>query len=205
MNRYGGVDRDCDKERYSDRSAERAERSERARRSKDRPFQMGIESVVRVRSRIRTPGDLWLGGRMLLWACCLPVLKHLIALPALVRFVGRPSTRSGGSATNASRVEELDRIATLARWSCRVTRWSSGGNCLERGLVLYRFLGAADFQPSLFAGFRKGEGGDVHGHAWVVLDGRPVGENSASVEEFEPVIAFGPDCHEIVTGQPLGH
>ena len=142
---------------------------------------------------------------MTLWACGLPALKRIVPLPVLVRFVAsrRRSDRSCSNhaiplthlvhPTHQRREDVLAHLATLARWSCRLTRWSTGGNCLERGLVLYRFLSAAGFEPSLVAGFRKTEDGRLRGHAWVVVDGNPVGESAASLEDFERALAFGPD------------
>ncbi len=59
--------------------------------------------------------------------------------------------------------------------------------------MTYRFLGAADFEPSFVAGFRRSEDGDLRGHAWVVVDGSPVGESTASLADFERAIAFGPE------------
>jgi hypothetical protein len=106
----------------------------------------------------------------------------------------RSASGPGGVVRDATRE---DQIVTLARWTCRLTRWSSGGNCLERGLITYRFLGAANAQPSLVVGIGRGERGEIRGHAWVLVDGKPAGESLASVSEFETVLTFGPD------GEPL--
>src|SRR5438046_115847 len=50
-------------------------------------FLMTETTLHRIRTRVQTPADVWLGMRMLLWACCLPALKHAVPLPALVRLV----------------------------------------------------------------------------------------------------------------------
>jgi hypothetical protein len=128
---------------------------------------------------------------MLLWACSLRFLKRVMPLPLLVRFVGHRAIRSKQvSSDTASRIEALNRIATLSRWSCRLTRWSTGGNCHERGVVLYRYLRASGFCPSLYVGFRRDDSGHVRGHTWVEVDGRPVGESASSVAEFERAVLF---------------
>ena len=143
--------------------------------------------LSRVKARIATPADACLAARMLLWACCLPVLKHVVQLRALVRLV-----RKAGYAGTRAPIRE-EQIITLGRWSARLTKSSSRGNCLERALLLYRFLGAANAQPSLVVGFGWSPHGEVRGHAWVVVDGCPVGESSASLAEFESALVFGPD------------
>lgn len=147
----------------------------------------------RVRQQITTPRDARLLVRMLAWACGLRALKHAMPLPALVRLVRLNARAQTSRYTEDDRRRDRERIVTLAGWSCRLTRWSSGGNCLERGLVQYRFLAAAGFEPSLYVGFGRGGRGELRGHAWVVLDGRPVGESEASLADFELAVAFGPD------------
>jgi hypothetical protein len=139
------------------------------------------------REHVRTVGDLWLAGRIFAWACCLPVLKRVVPLPALVRLIRRP----GGV---GARVAALDqRIVTFARWSCRMTGWPGRGNCLERGLLMYRFLGLVNARPSLVVGFGRGDEGAMRGHAWVLVDGQPVGEADASLSSFETAFIFDPD------------
>jgi hypothetical protein len=131
---------------------------------------------------------------MLGWAAVLPIVKHAVSIRTLVPLMRRSASGPSGVARDAARE---DQIVTLARWTCRLTRWSSGGNCLERGLITYRFLGAANAQPSLVVGIGRGERGEIRGHAWVLVDGKPAGESLASVSEFETVLTFGPD------GEPL--
>ena len=69
--------------------------------------------------------------------------------------------------------------------------WSSGGNCLERGLVTYRYLSALNAEPVLVVGVSRESDRGVKGHAWVSVDGRPVGETAAEVAEFVRFMEFG--------------
>ena len=80
----------------------------------------------------------------------------------------------------------------FARWAARVRRWNSGGNCLERGLIAYRYLGAAGASPTLVVGMGHNDG-DVIGHAWVLVDGRPAGETETSLANYTPVLTFAAD------------
>jgi hypothetical protein len=147
----------------------------------------GRSLAARVAERFKSPSDFFLAARIMGWACVMPVLKQLIALQNLVRLV----RRTGRNATRDSFRE--DQIVTFARWACRLTRWSSGGNCLERGLIAYRYLGAINAQPTLVVGIGRGDNGGVRGHAWILLDGRPVGESQSALRQYETVMQFGPD------------
>lgn len=140
----------------------------------------------RVREEIRTTADASLAARALLWALVLPVLKHAVAVRSLASVMYRaPDGRSRN-------LDHERRIVVFARWAARLTRWKSGGNCLERGLIAYRYLAAAGAQPTLVVGIGRGETG-VMGHAWVLVDGALVGEPLASIQPYTPVFAFGPD------------
>ena len=143
-----------------------------------------------MRSRLRTlltyissPSDVRLALRMIAWAFVLPVLKSVLPLPRLVRLV----YKRGRSGARGARREQ--QIATLARWIYRPLTPVDGG-CLQRSLLAYRFLSEADAKPQLLVGMRK-EGNAVLGHAWLVVDGQPVGESWAALRGFVPVVAFG--------------
>ncbi len=141
----------------------------------------------RLAAHFRSPSDVLLAARIMAWACALPLLKQVIPLRTLVRVVRRPS---GDVARDATREAQ---VLTFARWACRITRWSSGGNCLERGLIGYRYLGALNADPTLVVGMGRADGGEIRGHAWIVIDGRPVGESQTLASQYVPMIAFGAD------------
>jgi hypothetical protein len=136
-------------------------------------------------------------ARMLGWAVVLPIVKRVVPIQTLVPLMRR-SVSGPDLVRDAARE---DQIVTLARWTCRLTRWSSGGNCLERGLITYRFLGSVHAQPSLVVGIGRGERGEIRGHAWVLVDGKPAGESLASVSEFETVLTYGPDGKALRTSR----
>ena len=120
---------------------------------------------------------------MIAWALVLPGLKFLLPLPRLVRLV----YKRGRSGARKARREQ--QIATFTRWIHRPLVPVDGG-CLQRSLLAYRFLSEADAEPQLFVGMRR-EGDTILGHAWVVVDGQPVGESWAALRGFVPVISFG--------------
>jgi hypothetical protein len=81
------------------------------------------------------------------------------------------------------------RIAELARVVYRSQHKSRSGNCLERSLVLYRYLSGAGADPELLVGVRRGEE-EVRGHAWVTLHGAPVEEPPDNLDGLVRVVAF---------------
>jgi hypothetical protein len=146
--------------------------------------------VNQVRSRVRTlrahlssPADVWLALRIATWALIIPVLKTAMPLSRLVRLMYRPA-RGGGR-----RVEREERIARFIDWVHRPFVRADKG-CLQRSLLAYRFLSEANAEPRLHVGVQQRDG-TVHGHAWISVDGRPVGDSEVSVNSFTSVATFG--------------
>jgi hypothetical protein len=119
----------------------------------------------------------------------LRVLKHRLPLPRLVRLA-----RWNGPIRSLS-IEQQEKVVTLARWACRPMQWLSGGNCLERGLVTYRYLTASNADPTLMVGVARGENESdmVRGHAWVTVGGCAVDETEESLLDFQCAVAFRAD------------
>ena len=143
--------------------------------------------LTRVASRFTAPADVVLAVRVLGWAMVLPVLKHLVPVRSLARLM---YLAPGHAPRDAARE---DRIVTFARWAARVMRWRSGGNCLERGLIAYRYLSAAGANPTLVVGLGRADRGGIVGHAWVLVDGKPAGDALSALSEYTPVFAFAGD------------
>lgn len=142
--------------------------------------------VKRVAARFASPADAWLATRIMSWALILPVLKHTMAIQPLVNLAWRRPRFSPDARRN-------EQVVTFARWACRMTRPRSGGNCLERGLIAYRFLLEGSASPTLVVGMGRGDADELVGHAWVLLDGLPAGESEASVSRYVQMFSFGPD------------
>lgn len=146
-----------------------------------------FSAFARVTSRFTSPGDVGLAARMFGWALVLPALKRLVPVKSLAATMHRaPRTTVRSLAREA-------RIVTFAGWAARLVRWKAGGNCLERGLIAYRYLGSAGAAPTLVVGLARGEVGGIIGHAWVMVDGRPAGESQSALDTYTPVFAFAPD------------
>src|SRR5262249_11125025 len=111
--------------------------------------------------------------------------KHVLSLPALVRLA------EAGSHPGRRKIERERRIQRLACWIYRPSKDGKYAHCLERSILLYRFLSLDHAMPQLVIGLRKA-GGSVQGHAWVILDGMPFGEIFHSHNEFTPIMMFSP-------------
>jgi hypothetical protein len=86
--------------------------------------------------------------------------------------------------------ERERRIARIGRLLYRSRTVSVRYNCLERSLVLYRFLGRAGADPELVVGVRKDETDAVRGHVWVLLDEVPLYETEEELAVFLPMLRF---------------
>jgi len=132
-----------------------------------------------VRLTLASPRTAWLMARMLIWKAALLLLKHVVALPKLVRLVERQRAR-------ALDPHERRRVEYAVR---RLGRVLGGGDCLERSLVTYRFLLRAGVRPRLVIGFDR-DNGRVEGHAWVTVDDEPVAESREALARYVEVAAF---------------
>jgi hypothetical protein len=137
-------------------------------------------------SLLASPADAWLAFRMAGWRLVLPVLKGRRPMTRLVQLMWK------GERARPVTPEREARIAELARIVYRSEHASRQGNCLERSLVLYRYLSAAGADPQLVVGLRSG-GEAVRGHAWVTVRGEPVEEPPQSLEGLTRVVSFRGD------------
>ncbi len=87
-----------------------------------------------------------------------------------------------GAARDPEREQRTIRVVA------RLSR-TSGGNCLERSLVLYRYLSRADAGPRLVVGMAKPD--ELLGHVWVTVDSRPLLETPETLRSYTAVVSFG--------------
>ena len=127
---------------------------------------------------LASPPDAWLAARAFGWLCVLPVLKRTLALERLVRLMWL-SPR--GTARDRGHEQQTIRIVS------RLSR-TSGGNCLERSLVLCRYLARANADPHLVVGMARPD--EYLGHVWVTVDGRPLLETAETLGGYTEVVKF---------------
>ena len=139
--------------------------------------------VKRLLKMFKSPSDAWLAARICAWAVSLPFLKRTISLRILARWmwIEKKMTPS---------LSYEQKISTIVRWL--YTFVFPQGACVERSLILYRYLSPIQKDARLVTGLRKSDG-IWKGHAWIVLNGRPYEEAQPAVEDFKPIMVFGPE------------
>lgn len=130
--------------------------------------------------------EVWIASRMLCWLVILPVLKRVLPLPSLVSLMW-----SQPVSPRVSTASENDRMWRIAHWLARHAWPRTSGTCLEQSLILYRFLSALHASPHLVIGVRR-HNETMGAHAWVTVDGNPVGDSMVALADFAPVVCFGP-------------
>jgi hypothetical protein len=130
----------------------------------------------------KSPSDVWLMIRIVSWALVLPVLKRIVPLKSLAKLMWVP-------AKNERIAEQERKIGTLVRWLYYFIIPQK--TCLERSLLLYRFLSRNNSDPRLVTGMRRTEDQSWKGHAWILVGGKPFEEPEASVEDFQTFAIFG--------------
>ena len=148
----------------------------------------GAEKLVSHRIKrflkiFKNPSDVWLLIRIVSWALVLPILKRIIPLKSLAKFMWIPAKKETAP-------EQEKKVATLVRWLYLFVFPQK--TCLERSLLLYRFLSRINSDPRLVTGMRRAEDQSWKGHAWILVGGKPFEEPEASVEDFKTFAVFGP-------------
>ena len=128
--------------------------------------------------------DPRLFARAIAWRMVLPVLKYAVPLRMLARWMAVKPASGYSAELREARLRSVRQLLTQGG------RLVISGNCLERSLVLYRFLGEVGASPTLVMGVNKDDA-KVGGHAWVELDGEPLADATAA--QFVPVLTFGPE------------
>jgi hypothetical protein len=133
----------------------------------------------------------WALARLLPAYASFALMKHVVPLETLARRAWREPDDRRDRAAEAHATSRVVRLAHLLRAADR--------DCLHRSLLLYRELSGAGADPALVLGFRR-EGAALRGHAWIVVDGRPIAESAESLAAFAPAMTFG--AHGVRTSAP---
>ncbi len=98
--------------------------------------------------------------------CTLPTALRALPLPTVLRLIAPRTPRS--RATSARAHQAVARSEVMAR------RLSVADTCLYRSMVRWTALKRAGLPATFVMGVRRDE--PDTGHAWVEVDGEPVGE-----------------------------
>ncbi len=143
-----------------------------------------------LRKQVRSPSDALLVLRLLGWRLALAVLKRTVPISTLVRLMATPDRQS---------TRDTRRIVELVDWLYAPRRDRDLGNCLDRSLVLYRFLSRNEPGTRLVLGMRRGSS-ELEGHAWVIAGDRAFGETPPSGDGFVALATFAADGRRVEAG-----
>ena len=129
--------------------------------------------------------DPWLAIELAAWRVLLPVLTRIVSLPRLARWMWCPPLPLRDA-------DRRQRLTVISRIAASGGRMLLSMNCVERSLVLYRLLSRVAAAPKLVLGV-KGAGAAIAGHAWVELDGKPLGDESA--HDYQRLVTIGAGGH----------
>jgi len=122
-------------------------------------------------------------ARMIVWRLALPALRCAVPLPTVVRLISpRPQPRARSPETELLVIDLAQRVFGAPR--------SADRRCLDRSLLVYRFLSRANANPRLVLGLGRCDGQTI-GHAWVTVDGSPVHDSVEMLAKFKPFTTFG--------------
>jgi len=133
----------------------------------------------RLRRRLQTGVAL---ARLVPLYLALGVLKHFVPLQRLARMTWREPARI---ASPQQYEQAAARVAKVRRLLGRID-----DDCLQTSLLLFRELSRLGADPTVAIGFRRSDG-RVAGHAWVTVNGHPVGDTRQPSAEFTLACRFG--------------
>jgi hypothetical protein len=136
-------------------------------------------TLSRLRQRLLTSAAL---VRLVPMYLALGVLKHFVPLQRLARMTWREPARI------SSPHEHQQAVARVAKVRRLFGRFDD--DCLQTSLVLFSELSHLGADPTLAIGFRRSDG-RVAGHAWVTVNGDPVGDTRQPSAEFTLACRFG--------------
>ncbi len=113
----------------------------------------------------------------------LPLLKRILSLPALILFFDAKST-------SGKLPVDLDRLIQLTKRLLNLKIGFLSPNCVKQSLILFHFLRKYGHPAKIHFGISKNDAGNLHGHAWVSLDGEPFAEAGNPRNEFKETYVF---------------
>lgn len=125
---------------------------------------------------------------MAFWVATLSLLVKFFPLPSVLSLM-RPKKRRPSSHKPIKQTQK--RIAGLLDFLLSADIWVFTPTCWKRAPVLYRYLALNGIETRVLFGMRRGEEGEIDGHAWLESNGQPVLEHRTPT--YNVTYAFPPD------------
>jgi len=137
------------------------------------------------RQRLQAFRALPLGERMMLIkaAVSFGVIRLLLAgvgFRRVVKLLERRSIQVDVASLPVERIVGLVNSAASA--------WRARDACVPRSVTSWMLLRAAGHDPAIRFGVERDSTQDFAAHAWIELDGRPIGEPPDALQRFTPLV-----------------
>lgn len=127
------------------------------------------------RKLVRDPGESTLILRMAVWVSILSLLVKIQPLPRALQIV---SVKPARDSQNPS-IETERRLARAIDLLLGTNLLIFKPICWKRAAILHRYLALHGIASRIVFGIRKGAEGEVDGHAWLEIAGKPILETTA--------------------------
>ena len=117
---------------------------------------------------------------ILIWAIILPPLLSLLPLDELLKRL---------TPARVVRRHRTRRVVVFTNWWLNRNMLMLRPTCLNRSLLLYRFLTRDGLDVRIHYGLRKTENG-MEGHSWLSLGGKPLLNDGLTATDYEETFVF---------------
>jgi transglutaminase superfamily protein len=144
-----------------------------------------LRLVIRGSSKlVRNPGESTLILRMAAWVSILSLLVKFQPLPRALQMV---SVRVQGDCQDQS-IETERKLARAIDLLLGTDLLIFKPSCWKRAAILHRYLALHGIATRIVFGMRKAADGEVDGHAWLEIGGKPILETA--VPSYKVTYAF---------------
>ena len=149
--------------------------------------------LAKIRHNFSTIYEFIVFIRILFFACTVSLLLKFIKIQTLLSWLTPRKNSSKKGVVSPERIAQyVDSILALQILGLRP-------NCLNRSLILYRFLHKIGVMVKINFGIRKTDN-DIEGHGWLTLNGETYLENNDSSEIFCLIYSY-PDSNRTLNQQ----
>jgi hypothetical protein len=134
--------------------------------ARERLRRLGRSIAASIRLCVRDPRSLLLSVRMSAWIVVISIVARLVPLSAMFRLA---ETRRRWAPSALLPAEEIARRIDRLFHAGLV----KDGSCWKRAAVLRRYLLLNGIETDVVFGVRRGNGGELAGHAWLERGGLP--------------------------------
>ena len=131
--------------------------------------------VKKIKNNFHSFKDIWLFICILFWATISPLIIKFLPLPRVMHII-TPLEKNRYNATNKKSTKE--KIIKYTEYILNLNFWILKATCLNRSLLLYRFLNKIGLNVHICFGVKynktmisKDCNRNIDGHAWLLLNG----------------------------------